>query len=383
MKKYMKKTCAVVLSALMASAVSGCSTADTDIFVPTLAEPQNAEVTTVRVERADVRVYKAFPTRVEPEKKEEKFAIDGVVGKVYVTQGQYVEKGTLLAELVVDTYEEEIPKLEEQINELTKSHEKENKQLAKQESQIESDLARLKREVRQTSGTARNQKRVEYELKQIEQEEFTRRKEARAQEQAEAETELREKLAELTEKVNSNKLYASVDGYILNQPLNLLGQRFHTEDPAFVIYDTQNLYVTTKYYTEDAFDKMAEHYAVIDGERVEFGYIELSEEQLKKLSVRAVPGSSISKVVQYHLDLKEGQNVQIGDYALAIFVTESRENVLTLPTDLVTYDGYGYHVYKYVDGVRKKVEVIPGLRDGSRVEILSGLEEGDIVYVQH
>ena len=111
--------------------------------------------------------------------------------------------------------------------------------------------------------------------------------------------------------------------------------------------------------------------------------IELTEEQKKQLSVKAVPGSNISKRVQYQLKPEEGQEIHFGDYAMIFFVTEVRENVLTLPTDLVRLEGGGYHVFVYRDGVRKEVEVIPGLRDECRVEILSGLEEGDIVYAQY
>lgn len=383
MKRYLKRSCAVVLSVLMAASIPGCSTKDTKEDIPALMEPQNLEVTTVKVERADVRVYKVETTRVEPKGEEVYFAMDGTVEQVFVQQGQYVEKGTLLAQLSAEEYEEKIPQTEKEIEDLLKAYDKENAKAAKQAKEIEDKIARLKREVRSSGGDLRNQKRTELEIAQIEQERFNVDNEIRIQNHQNREAKLREKLAELEEMKTSSKLYSPYDGYVLNQPLNLIGQRFHEEDAAFVIYDASQLYVTADYYSEARFEKMHEHYALIDGEKVELEFVELTEEQLKQLSVKSTPGSSVSKRVQYRLALKEGQTVNFGDYALVIFVTDSREDVLTLPTDLVSYDGFGYHVYKYEDGVRKQVEIIPGLRDNCRIEIISGLEEGDVVYAQH
>ena len=383
MNRYVKKTCAAALSVMIAASSFGCSSSKDSIEIPTLIEPQNIETTTVRVERADIRVYKSEEARVEPKGEEVCFAMDGTVERVFVKQGDFVKQGTLLAELSVEEYEEAIPKLEEQLADLLEGFEKEDKQLAKREKEITDDVARLKREVRQTSGDARNQRRAQLEIKEIEQERFLTEKESRLQDRQKQEEEIRKQLEELNESKNSNQLFSPIDGYVLNQPLNLIGERFHKEDAAFVIYDGSQMYVSGSYYTEARFDKMAEHYALIDGQRVEMSYIELTEEQKKTLSMRAVPGATISKRVQYQLNPKEGQTLKFGDFAMLFFVTDVRENVLTLPTDLVRMEGGGYHVFVYRDGERKEVEIIPGLRDNCRIEILSGLEEGDIVYAQH
>ena len=383
MRKSIKKSCALLLSVMMVASYTGCSTHKNNETIPTLADPQNEEVTTVKAERADIRVYKSEMTRVEPMAEAVYFPMAGTVGKVYVQQGQYVEKGTLLAELSSEEYEKSIPQLEEQLAELLEGFAEEKEQLEKRGSEIESDIARLKREVRSTSGDARNRKRAERELRQIDQERFELEKANRLEQQQKQETQIREKLAELEEMKNSSKLYSPIAGTILNQPLNLIGQRFHEEDAAFMIYDESQKYIAANYYTEARFDSMPEHYALINGERVELEYIELSDERLKELSVKSTPGSTASKRVQYRLVPKEGQNIEFGDYAVVFFVTQMKEDVLSLPIDVVTYERYAYHVYKYEDGTRKQVEVIPGLKDNCRVEILSGVEEGDIIYAQH
>ncbi|MBR5659307.1 MAG: efflux RND transporter periplasmic adaptor subunit [Lachnospiraceae bacterium] len=382
MRKKIKRSCALLLSIMMAASYTGCSTQKATEEIPTLIEPQNEEVSTVKVERTDIRVYKSEMTRVEPMAEEVHFSMDGTVGKVYVEQGQRVEKGTLLAELSTAEYEEAIPQLESQLEELLEGFAEENEQTEKRGAQIESDIARLKREVRSTGGDARNYKRTELELKQIEQERFEVDKAARLEQQQKQETQIREKLAELEEMKNLSKLYSPVEGIVLNQPLNLIGRRFHEDDVAFMIYDESKMYVAANYYTEARFESMPEHYALINGERVELEYIELSDERLKELSVKSTPGSTASKRVQYRLVPKEGQKIKFGDYAVVFFVTQLKEDVLSLPIDVVTYDR-AYHVYKYEDGSRKQVEVILGLKDNCRVEILSGVEEGDVIYAQH
>ncbi|GEM_PF-3351253 len=383
MRKKIKRSCALILSIMMAASYTGCSTQKETEAIPTLLEPQNEEVSTVKAERADIRVYKTEMTRVEPMAEEVFFSMDGTVGKVYVQQGQYVEEGTLLAELSTAEYEETIPQLEEQLAELLERFAEENEQMEKQGAQIESDIARLKREVRATGGEARNYKRTELELKQIEQERFEVDKASRLEQQQKQETQIREKLAELEEMKKSSKLYSPVAGIVLNQPMNLIGRRFREDDVAFMIYDESKMYVAANYYTQARFEGMPEHYALINGERVELEYIELSDERLKELSVKSTPGSTASKRVQYRLVPKEGQKVHFGDYAVVIFVTQLKKDVLSLPVDVVTFERYAYHVYKYEDGTRKQVEVILGLRDNCRVEILSGVEEGDVIYAQH
>ena len=382
MKKRLKRSCALILSVMMVASYTGCSTQKETETIPTLMEPQNEEVSTVKAERADIRVYKTEMTRVEPMAEEVCFAMAGVVGAVYVQQGQYVEEGTLLAELSTEEYEEKIPQLEEQLAELLEGFAEDNEQLEKRGSQIEADIARLKREVRATGGDLRNAKRTELELKQIEQERFEVEKANRLEQQQKQETQIREKLAELEEMKGLSKLYSPVAGIVLNQPLNLIGRRFHEDDAAFMIYDESKKYVAANYYTQARFENMPEHYALINGERVELEFIDLSDERLRELSVKSTPGSTASKRVQYRLVPKEGQNIEFGDYAVVIFVTQMKEDVVSLPLDVISYDR-AYHVYKYEDGARKQVEVILGLKDNCRAEILSGVEEGDVIYVQH
>jgi multidrug efflux pump subunit AcrA (membrane-fusion protein) len=68
--------------------------------------------------------------------------------------------------------------------------------------------------------------------------------------------------------------------------------------------------------------------------------------------------------------------------AYIIPVKNSRENVLTIPANAL-FQAYGVsYVKKIVDGEQQRVDVTVGLITDSKVEILSGLQEGDVVYAK-
>ena len=62
---------------------------------------------------------------------------------------------------------------------------------------------------------------------------------------------------------------------------------------------------------------------------------------------------------------------------------KTRENVLTLPVEALTEEQSLFFVYRMIcDNSFEKVEGQVGASDGSRVEILSGLNPGDHIVTQ-
>ena len=55
------------------------------------------------------------------------------------------------------------------------------------------------------------------------------------------------------------------------------------------------------------------------------------------------------------------------------------EDALIVPSSAVHFD-YSYYVYKIVDGVQVRQNVQKGVGNDAEVQILSGLQEGDVVY---
>ena len=70
-------------------------------------------------------------------------------------------------------------------------------------------------------------------------------------------------------------------------------------------------------------------------------------------------------------------------YAFIAIETDKRVNALFAPSRAIKIDANGYIVYTLNDaGLREPVEVEIGLFFGGRVEIISGLEEGDEIIVE-
>lgn len=84
---------------------------------------------------------------------------------------------------------------------------------------------------------------------------------------------------------------------------------------------------------------------------------------------------------QFALENEE-EYISNGDYGKVRLVVAEKEDVLLLPAIAVRKaDGVSF-VYKDADGTHQKVLVETGLSDGIWVEIIKGLREGDVVYVQ-
>jgi len=83
--------------------------------------------------------------------------------------------------------------------------------------------------------------------------------------------------------------------------------------------------------------------------------------------------------------IPKSESMLAGMNASATIVIESKENILTLPAEAVQEHGNRTFVYteESEDGIlSSEVEVETGISDGTRVEITSGLKEGQTVYYQ-
>lgn len=103
--------------------------------------------------------------------------------------------------------------------------------------------------------------------------------------------------------------------------------------------------------------------------------------QISGLPVQAGQQSTTDQTV--HFEIERGStNLQIGNSATIAVTVESRTNVLWLPLAAIrTYQGESY-VLIQEGGLVRRVNVIIGLKSSDRVEILSGLEAGQMVMGQ-
>ena len=103
------------------------------------------------------------------------------------------------------------------------------------------------------------------------------------------------------------------------------------------------------------------------------------------LSINTTATSDYSNTVSYTVEISvEGELEQLygGMTADVIFVTEEKEDVLYVSRKAIVEENGKTYVYrKTALGGRELAEVETGITNGVDIEILSGLEEGDIIYL--
>lgn len=90
---------------------------------------------------------------------------------------------------------------------------------------------------------------------------------------------------------------------------------------------------------------------------------------------------AITRLGSVHIVVDDESGARAGMYASAeIIITET--NALALPLSAVTTDRNGSTARKVEDNVVKQVKIETGIQDGGFVEVVSGLEAGDMVVAK-
>lgn len=77
----------------------------------------------------------------------------------------------------------------------------------------------------------------------------------------------------------------------------------------------------------------------------------------------------------------ENADVEVGDYAVIVLETNSREQALAVKKDALYIDASGHYVYVVENGETIQKSVKTGISDGVYTEIVSGLEEGEEILI--
>jgi HlyD family secretion protein len=94
-------------------------------------------------------------------------------------------------------------------------------------------------------------------------------------------------------------------------------------------------------------------------------------------------GGVVLYKVRINLDTQGGSEIKVGMSASADIVVEKHENVLLVPSRAIGKDKSGQTIVKVKANEQiQEREVVVGLDDGLRVEIISGLSEGETIVVE-
>lgn len=332
--------------------LSGCgdkgSEAASKQEVPELIEPINMKQESIYVQYRNVSSMKVMETVVLPYQEELGFSRSGILENIYVYIGKQVEKGEVLAELH-DEAGEECERLSEELKKMQEDNAYNNRYF-----EIDIEIAKL---------SGQNVSRMELEL--------AHRKELQAFE----EEYLKDQIETAKKKSGNCQLIAPFSGTITAVLDYGAGTAISEGNPILALASEDGHYLQTDYVTRNEIADCHEYYAIVDGKRYDLEYIPYSDEELQMITAKN--GKKVSKY-----RMIDAQSAWFGRNAFVCIVGEYRENVLAVPKSVLYKERRNYYVYKIEGDLHVKTPVEVGVIGDTYAEIISGLEEGECIYVE-
>ncbi len=357
MSSSVKKALAGVLAGLLLVTLTACGRQEAP-EAPELVEPKGVTLDTVAVRRGDIRTVQTYEGLVLPVVRELSFTVSGVMTGVNVCAGSRVKAGQELARLDVSAYASALESMESYL-----AYADENEAILERQQEIQIELARLALEEQRSAGAGWSSLRLA-EVKIEEQENSLA--ETRALWALDRE-EQASRIGELRAIVDSSILLAPCDGTVVTCTAADGGYAMENMGVIWLAEDKE-LYLSVAPVSAAALSEAAEVYATVDGRRVEVAPRSAEEAYLTRAGMSA-------------FDVAEAADapVESGMTAVLFVVSQRAEDVLIVPSSAVYYD-YSSFVYKIVDGVQVRQNIQTGVSNDAEVQILSGLQEGDVVY---
>ncbi|MDE7325252.1 MAG: hypothetical protein K2N63_03075, partial [Lachnospiraceae bacterium] len=314
-RKKFRRAVVGILSTCLIFAGNGCGdTKEVGQEVPELLEPLDVAQENVYAQYRDVYTMKVMETVVLPRQEELGFPRAGILENVYVYVGKKVEKGDVLAELK-DEAGEECERLMQQLEKLREDNAYNYRHL-----EIDYEIARL---------SGQDTARLALKLKQT-------------KELADFEEKyLEDLLLEAEKKRGNHQLIAPFSGTvtaIAGEWENWDGMAISENTPFLVLADEDARFLQTDYIGKGEIESCHEYYVLVDGKRYELEYIPRSEEELQVMTAKNEMKTSRYRIL-------DAKSAWLGKNAFVCIVGEYRENVLSLPKNVLYKERRNYYVY--------------------------------------
>jgi len=314
---------------------------------------------TFTVQRGDIVVEARLNGRVEPLALETVyFQIPGQVREVYASVNDVVQEGQLLGELA------EAQELRAQADETRRIIRR---------AQIDLEIAQITLEQLRSQGRSEQEIKIQelqVELAQMSLDEVLQSLGIDPDSPV---------LDELDAQVAQARAFAPADGTIISA-VNV-GRNVNPSTPAFVLGDPDQLEVVADLDPTRGDTEVSE---MFEGMPVTVSVDSDSDAKLSG-TIRQLPspygtGASDESVIHVVLDSPPSTNTyQAGDNVTVTVLLASKEDALWLPPDAIRSAGGRTFVIINSDSGPQRVDVELGLQTRDRVEVVSGLEEGQVV----
>ncbi len=357
---------------------------ETDVTpIPT---PIVATKPTYTVQRGEVVNEVAFTGRIAPVNQVDlSFRTNGYVKNIYVTRGDAVQEGQVLAELEVSDLQNQLAQselaLQTSETQLTASQQLISDTLA--EARILLDIEQIKLEQAKENAQSSGGKAQEFNLRIQEQMvKLAQLKVDRLERGVDPQLVLAVESARLTierlkEQIADAQILAPMDGVVTSINIFNPGQGVTAYTPVITVGDLNQLEVSADLFGDNVVSKLSPGMEVI----VE-PYERPDAEQIPGV-IRYVPTGApgeVDKTTRISLNQPPSEaGLEASDLVRVKVVIERKDDALWLPPQaLRAFEGRRFVVVQDEEGLRR-VDVQVGVEGSEAVEIVSGLVEGQVV----
>jgi hypothetical protein len=338
-----------------------------DSVVPVLKDSIGAEVDTALVSRGDIYNLTTYDAKIYPDVSEVYFTTDGRLKSIHVYLGQEVKKGDLLISLDDKEKLEELSRLEKELDERIIKNDYEN--IAQDiDIQIQKlNIERMNRdnasEIEKAQMMAELGKMELLKLQTLEIQQYNVEK-------------IQNKITAIQVEIEKNKIVAPFSGSVVYIKDIKLQEQISAYDPLIILADHSKLHLQSEYIAEGLIKSASQIYAVVNGKEYNIEFIPLERDEI--ITLNNNEGIIESK---YYIQA-EGEGIAVGDYGCIYIKDNLKKDVIYIPRNAIYSDSEGDFVYLLIDEKLVRSSVEKGIETDIQVEIKSGLEEGDVIYVQ-
>lgn len=363
----MRNRMRLIASLLALVCLAGCG--EQAATAPELVEPLGVQADMEAAHRGELYTLAGYAGAVEPYVEELSFPVQGQVESTPGYSGKKVEQGETL--ILLDSRAEQ-----ERLEALQAEMEFQAQDNAYADSLAELEIERLRVELRQlwSSGagyTATALKELEIEEKEalLRQTQELRQIALDSQQQ---------ELEKLQTALDNMKLTAPFAGRVVACTVEAGSGVAPYAAVAYLADDTR-LSLSCEYMDAGFLASAHEVYAQIGGERFEIVPRPVDQEEY---TARMLAGKEVRSYFDFADPEAATAQLESGQFAEVFVVTGYIEDALLVPMGAVLTDSKGAYVYVDNNGQRERRDVKTGGRNQLEVQIVEGLEEGEVVYVK-
>lgn len=354
----MKKTIFYAVLAAVMLVLAGCGTETYE--APELLTPVGASLDRVAAQTGDLEDVSVYAAAVAPRYTQLYFTRDTVIGEINVSLGSEVKAGDVIIAVDVSQARSEISALDSEAALLS-----DEADFARQLYEIDMELYRLNME-KAADEDERYDIETEMLLYQLEYENAATARDERLQAIAESR-------AELETRLEGDAIIAPADGRVAYLGCTS-GQTVGAYETVCVVTNENSLTIQSDFVSQGEIADAVEIYALVDGARYALEAEPVDEADYTRSMLRSGEYFSVFTAA-------DAQELRAGQSAAVCVVNMRKTGVLKVPVNSVFEEDGETYVY-IVDGEsRMRRDVTVGVSSASETEILSGLEEGELVYV--